>query len=283
MQDNFLPQQSKALSSTCSLWHLVCCLTCSHLSHLWKLLFPLTAAWSAPQSACSFMTRTDQTWGFIGLTIKLVGSALCVRGLRRQEQGLVVQIALWGGHFVVRSEFCRAHVAAQGEQRLAQLPCNHWILEGAGSPGRKQGGEKKRRKKKSTWLDVLQRFTLSDSLCTSLLTLSLPSFSFLLLTHHSPSLYCSLPPQLPSFIWAWCYPADTAGCCLVKNCYGSRGFTIIPCSPKKVIHPSPRGSSLLTCSSSSANTKLTATYNEIHGQMNDVIQILHLKEIYEQK
>lgn len=82
--------------------------------------------------------------GMSPLTIQLVGSALSVRGLGGQEQGLVVQIAVWGGRFVVRPEFCRAHVAAQGEQRLAQLPCNHRILEGAGSPGGKWGGEKKR-------------------------------------------------------------------------------------------------------------------------------------------
>lgn len=82
--------------------------------------------------------ETDVSW----LTVQLVWSALSVRGLGGQE--LVVQIAVWGGRFVVRPEFCCAHVAAQGEQRLAQLPCNHRDLEGAGSPGGKQGGGKKR-------------------------------------------------------------------------------------------------------------------------------------------
>lgn len=41
-------------------------------------------------------------------------------------------------------------------------------------------------------------FSVSPSPATSLClySLPLPSFSFLLLTHHSPSLSCSLPPQL---------------------------------------------------------------------------------------
>lgn len=107
------------------------------------------------------------------LTVKLVGSALSVRGLGGQEQGLVVQLAVWGGRFVIRPEFCRAHVAAQGEQRLAQLPCNHRILEGAGSPGGKQGGGEGKKERKHPWLDLLQRLTHTDSFSMSLLTLSL--------------------------------------------------------------------------------------------------------------
>lgn len=94
-------------------------------------------------SASSLVKKKGQMGGVRLLTVQLVGSALSVHGLGGQEQGLVVQIAVWGGRFVVRPEFCRAHVAAQGEQRLAQLPCNHRILEGAGSPGGRQGGEKK--------------------------------------------------------------------------------------------------------------------------------------------
>lgn len=94
-------------------------------------------------SASIFMKQKGQTGGVSRLTVQLVGSALSVRCLGGQEKGLVVQIAVWGGRFVVCPEFSRAHVAAQGEQRLAQLPCNHRILEGAGSPGGKQGGEKK--------------------------------------------------------------------------------------------------------------------------------------------
>lgn len=94
-------------------------------------------------STSSFMNVKGQTGGVSQLTVQLVGSALSVCGLRGQEQGLVVQITVWGGRFVVRSEFCRAHVAAQGEQRLAQLPCNHWIPEGAGNPGGKRGGKKR--------------------------------------------------------------------------------------------------------------------------------------------
>lgn len=53
------------------------------------------------------------------LTVELVRGALSVGCLGGQEQGLVVQIAVWGGRFVVRPEFRRTHVAAQGEQRLA--------------------------------------------------------------------------------------------------------------------------------------------------------------------
>lgn len=92
------------------------------------------------------MKDKGQTEDTSGLTVQLVGSALSVRGLRGQEQGLVVQIAVWGGRFVVPPEFCHVHVAAQGEQRLAQLPCNHRVLEGAGSPGRKQEEQGKKRK-----------------------------------------------------------------------------------------------------------------------------------------
>lgn len=53
------------------------------------------------------------------LTVQLVGSTLPVCCLGGQEKGLVIEIAVWGGRFVVRPEFSRAHVAAQGEQRLA--------------------------------------------------------------------------------------------------------------------------------------------------------------------
>lgn len=80
------------------------------------------------------------------LTVELGGRALPVRSLGGQEKGLVVQVAIWGGRFVVRPEFSRVHVAAQGEQRLAELPRNHRILEGAGSAGRweaAEGGGKK--------------------------------------------------------------------------------------------------------------------------------------------
>lgn len=142
-------------------------------------------------SASIFMKQKGQTGGVSRLTVQLVGSALSVRCLGGQEKGLVVQIAVWGGRFVVRPEFSRAHVAAQGEQRLAQLPCNHRILEGAGSPGGKEGGEKKNTPGQMC-------FSVSPSPATSLClySLSLPCFSFLLLTHHSPSLSCSLPLQL---------------------------------------------------------------------------------------
>lgn len=138
-----------------------------------------------------------------GLTVQLAGSALSVRGLRGKEQGVVVQIAVWGGCFVVRPEFCCAHVAAQGEQRLAQLPRNHRILMGAGSPGGKQGGEGGKKRVKKPLVRLLQRLNLSDSFSMSLLTLSL---SFSLYSPASPS-YCSLitlplspapsPPRLP--------------------------------------------------------------------------------------
>lgn len=43
---------------------------------------------------------------------------------------------------------------------------------------------------------MLRGLTLTGSFSMPLLTLSLPSFSFLWLTHHSPSLSCSLPLQL---------------------------------------------------------------------------------------
>lgn len=87
------------------------------------------------------------------LTVELGGGALSVGSLGGQQKGLVVQVAVWGGRFVVRPEFSRVHVAAQGEQRLAELPRNHRILEGAASAGRweaaegggKKGGGKGRR------------------------------------------------------------------------------------------------------------------------------------------
>lgn len=73
------------------------------------------------------------------------------------------------------------------------------------------------------------RRTLTGYFSLSPLTLSTQLSS----AHSSLSLSLLLPPSPAlSFIWGWCYPADTAGCCLVKKCYGWRGFTIIPCSPK---------------------------------------------------
>lgn len=132
------------------------------------------------------------------LTVRLVGGALSLRGIGGQEQGLVVHIAVWGGRFVVRPEFCRAHLAAQGEQRLAQLPCNHRILEGAARPGGKRGREEKK-KRKYPWLDVLRRLN-PHRLLLSVSTHSLPtSFSFLSLTHHSRSL--SPAPSLSSSLF----------------------------------------------------------------------------------
>lgn len=199
-------------------------------------------------------------WGASGLTVKLVGSALSVRGVRGQEQGLIVQIAVWGGRFVVRPEFCCAHVAAQGEQRLAQLPCNHRILEGAGNPGGgKWGGKEKKKREKQP----LVRKCVSAS--HQLLSLCLP-----LSLHAASASYRSLitlplllpPPQLPLFIWGWCYPTDAAGCSLARNCYGSRGSTITPSRRKTVMHSSPRPRYYLTCASSSANAKLTAINDE---------------------
>lgn len=151
------------------------------------------------------------------LTVQLAGSALSVHGLGGQEQGLVVQIAVWGGRFVVRPEFCRAHVAAQGEQRLAQLPCNHWILEGAGSPGGKQGGEKKEK----TPLVRCASASHPPSLCLfsvypasafycSLITLPLspaPSLSSSLfyLRLVLPRWYCRLLPGEELLRIAWLY------------------------------------------------------------------------------
>lgn len=74
-----------------------------------------------------------------------------------------------------------------------------------------------------------RRRTLTGYFSLSPLTLS----TQLSIAHSSLSLSLLLPPSPAlSFIWGWCYPADTAGCCLVKKCYGWRGFTIIPCSPK---------------------------------------------------
>ncbi len=136
---------------------------------------------------------------------------------------------------------------------LSRPCCSSFITQ---TPLESSRGKKKR---KHPWLDVLRRLTL-------LLYVSTQSTQLLLSTAHSlRSLSLLLPPSPAlSFIWGWCYPADTAGCCLVKNCYGSRGFTIIPCSPKTVIHPSPRAHYYLTCASSSANTKLTAVYKEVH-------------------
>lgn len=134
--------------------------------------------------------------------------------------------------------------------------------------GAQVGDREEKKKRKHPWLDVLQRLTLTGSFSMPLLTLS--TQLLLSIAHSSLSLSLLLPPSPAlSFIWGWCYPADTAGCCLVKNCYGSRGFTIIPCSPKTVIHPSPRAHYYLTCASSSANTKLTAAYKEVHGRCAD--------------
>lgn len=136
-----------------------------------------------------------------------------------------------------------------------------WRELGAQVGNREEG----KKREKHPWLDVLLRLTLTGSFSMSLLTLS--TQLLLSIAHSSLSLSLSLllpPSPALSFICGWCYPADTAGCCLVKNCYGSRGFTIIPCSPKTVIHPSPRAHYYLTCASSSANTKLTAVYKEDH-------------------
>lgn len=187
--------------STCSLLHLVC--RCWHLSQHWK---PSASSCSLPEpvltlrSSSILVEENGWTWGASRLTVKLVGSALSVRGLGGQEQGLVVQIAVWGGRFVVRPEFCRAHVAAQGEQRLAQLPCNHWILEGAGSPGGKQGGEGGK-KRKCPWLDMLRCLTLTGSFSMPLLTHSLslypasPFYGSLITLPLSPA------PSLPSSLF----------------------------------------------------------------------------------
>lgn len=113
-------------------------------------------------------------------------------------------------------------------------------------------------------------FSVSASFSFSMLLLTLSTLLLLSTALSSLSLSLLLPPSPAlSFIWGWCFPTDTAGCCLLKNCYGSRGFTIIPCSPKTVIHPSPRAHYCLTCASSSANTKLTAVYKELHGPCAD--------------
>lgn len=164
-------------------------------------------------------------WRFVSwLTVQLVGSALSVRGLGGQEQGLVVQIAVWSGCFVVRPEFCCAHVAAQGKQRLAQLPCNHRILEGAGSPGGKQGGGKKKRKtplvrcasashphRVLLYVSTHSLYPASPFYC-SLITLPLPlspapslSSSLFYLWLVLPRWYCRLLPGEELLRIAWLY------------------------------------------------------------------------------
>lgn len=105
------------------------------------------------------------------------------------------------------------------------------VIIGSWRERRAQVGKREERiKKTQPWLDVLQRRrTLTGYFSLSPLTLS----TQLSIAHSSLSLSLLLPPSPAlSFIWGWCYPADTAGCSLVKKCYGWRGFTITPSSPK---------------------------------------------------
>lgn len=156
-----------------------------------------------------FTTRREtqkESW----LTVELGGRALSVRSLGGQEKGLVVQIAVWGGRFVVRPEFSRVHVAAQGEQRLAELPRNHRILEGAASAGRwetaegggEKGGGKGRRRQKPPWSDAAWACgpSLATSLAVSPLSPSTTAASASSAAHSSLSLSLLLPPSpAPSF------------------------------------------------------------------------------------